>query len=83
MVNKTKVDISENRINNIPQELIILIQKKGEMGVWTYLSELPMEELNPDLILRLDALRSTIRYPAKQNDWFIDNIINSRMKTTC
>ena len=83
LVNTAKVEILEDRHSFIPQELIVLIREKGEMGVWTYLSGLPMEELNSDLILRLDAVRSAARYPTNKTDWFMNKIINIPMKTEC
>ena len=83
LVNTAKVEILEDWHSFIPQELIVLIREKGEMGVWTYLSGLPMEELNSELILRLDAVRSAARYPTNKTDWFMDKIINIPMKTEC
>jgi hypothetical protein len=51
--------------------------------VWTFLSSLPMEELNYELILLLDAVRSAIRYSSTENDWFMEKVINSQVKTEC
>ena len=83
MVEIAKTEISENGHTFILQELVPLINDRGEMGVWTFLSGLNMEELNPELILRLDAVRSAVRYSSNKNDWFMEKIINSRMKTVC
>ena len=83
MVEIAKTEISENGYTFILQELVPLIYARGEMGVWTFLSGLNMEELNPALILRLDAVRSAVRYSSNKNDWFMEKIINSRMKTVC
>jgi hypothetical protein len=83
MVEIAKTEISENGHTFILQELVPLINERGEMGVWTFLSGLKMEELNPELILRLDAVRSAVRYSSNKNDWFMEKIINSQMKTVC
>ena len=83
MVEIAKTEISENGHAIILQELVPLINGRGEMGVWTFLSRLKMEELNPELILRLDAVRSAVRYSSNKNDWFMEKIINSQMKTVC
>jgi len=83
MVEIAKTEISENDHTFILQELVPLINDRGEMGVWTFLSGLNMKELNPELILRLDAVRSAVRYSSNKNDWFMEKIINSQMKTVC
>ena len=83
MVEIAKTEISENGHTYILKELVPLINERGEMGVWTFLSGLNMEELNPELILRLDAVRSAVRYSSNKNDWFMEKIINSQMKTVC
>ena len=70
MVEIAKTEISENGHTFILQELVPLINDRGEMGVWTFLSGLNMEELNPELILRLDAVRSAVRYSSNKNDLF-------------
>ena len=83
MVEIAKTEISKNGHTFILQELVPLINGRGEMGVWTFLFGLKMEELNPELILRLDAVRSAVRYSSNKNDWFMEKIINSQMKTIC
>ena len=83
MVEIAKTEISENGHTFILKELVPLINERGEMGVWTFLSGLNMEELNPEVILRLDAVRSAVRYSSNKNDWFMEKIINSQMKTVC
>ena len=83
MVEIAKTEISKNGHTFILQELVPFINERGEMGVWTFLSGLNMEELNPELILRLDAVRSAVRYSSNKNDWFMEKIINSQMKTVC
>ena len=83
LVNSAKLEISENYHTFISLKLVELIHKEGELGVWTFLSSLPMEGLNYELILLLDAVRSAIRYSSTENDWFMEKIINSQVKTEC
>ena len=51
-----------------------MIQKRGEIGVLEYVAMLPINSLNPGLILRLDAIRSAIRFSPACNDWLISKI---------
>ena len=83
MVNSAKLEISEDYHTFISLKLVELIHEEGELGVWTFLSSLPMEELNYELILLLDAVRSAIRYSSTENDWFMEKVINSQVKTEC
>ena len=83
LVNSAKLEISEDYHTFISLKLVELIHEEGELGVWIFLSSLPMEELNYELILLLDAVRSAIRYSSTRNDWFMDKVINSQVKTKC
>ena len=83
LVNSAKLEISEDSHTLISLKLVELIHNEGELGVWRFLSSLPMEELNYELILLLDAVRSAIRYSSTENDWFMEKIINSQVKTEC
>ena len=83
LVNSAKLEISEDCHTLISLKLVELIHEEGELGVWTFLSSLPMEELNYELILLLDAVRSAIRYSSTENDWFMEKVINSQVKTEC
>ena len=83
LVNSVKLEISEDYHTFISLKLVELIHEEGELGVWTFLSSLPMEELNYELILLLDAVRSAIRYSSTENDWFMEKVINSQVKTEC
>ncbi len=83
LVNAAKLEISEDCHTFISLKLVELIHEKGELGVWTFLSSLPIEELNYELILLLDAVRSAIRYSSTENDWFMEKVINSQVKTAC
>ena len=83
LVNSAKLEISEDYHTFISLKLVELIHEKGELGVWIFLSSLPMEELNYELILLLDAVRSAIRYSSTENDWFMEKVINSQVKTEC
>ena len=83
LVNSAKLEISENYHTFISLKLVELIHEGGELGVWTFLSSLTMDELNYELILLLDAVRSAIRYSSTENDWFMEKIINSQVKTEC
>jgi len=83
LVNSTKLEISEDCHTYISLKLVELIHKEGELGVRTFLSSLSMEELNYELILLLDAVRSAIRYSSIENDWFMEKVINSQVKTEC
>ena len=83
LVNSAKLEISEDCHTFISLKLVELIHEKGELGVWTFLSSLPIEELNYELILLLDAVRSAIRYSSTENDWFMEKVINSQVKTAC
>ena len=83
LVNSAKLEISEDYHTFISLKLVELIHEEGELGVWTFLSSLPMEELNYELILLLDAVRSAIRYSSTENDWFMEKVINSQVKTEC
>ena len=83
LVNSAKLEISEDSHSFISLKLVALIHEEGELGVWTFLSSLPMEELNYELILLLDAVRSAIRYSSTENDWFMEKVINSQVKTEC
>ncbi|SVA11693.1 uncharacterized protein METZ01_LOCUS64547 [marine metagenome] len=83
LVNSAKLEISEDCHTFISLKLVELIHEEGELGVWTFLSSLPMEELNYELILLLDAVRSAIRYSSTENDWFMEKVINSQVKTEC
>jgi len=79
-VNSAKLEISEDYHTYIPLKLVELIHEEGELGVWTFLSSLTMDELNYELILLLDAVRSAIRYSSTENDWFMEKVINSQVK---
>ena len=81
MVNSAKLEISEDYHTFISLKLVELIHEEGELGVWIFLSSLPMEELNYELILLLDAVRSAIRYSSTENDWFMEKVITSQVKT--
>ena len=83
LVNSAKLEISEDYHTFISLKLVELIHEEGELGVWIFLSSLPMEELNYELILLLDAVRSAIRYSSTENDWFMEKVINSQVKTEC
>ena len=83
LVNSAKLEISEDYHTFISLKLVELIHEEGELGVWTFLSSLPMEELNYELILLLDAVRSATRYSSIENDWFMEKVINSQVKTEC
>ena len=83
MVNSAKLEISEDYHTLISLKLVELIHNEGELGVWIFLSSLPMEALNYELILLLDAVRSATRYSSTENDWFMENVINSQVKTEC
>ena len=83
LVNSAKLEISEDYHTFISLKLVELIHEEGEFGVWTFLSSLPMEELNYELILLLDAVRSATRYSSIENDWFMEKVINSQVKTEC
>ena len=83
LVNSAKLEISEDYQTFSSLELVELIHEEGELGVWTFLSSLPMEELNYELILLLDAVRSAIRYSSTENDWFMEKVINSQVTTEC
>ena len=83
LVNSAKLEISEDYHAFISLKLVELIHEEGELGVWIFLSSLPMEELNYELILLLDAVRSAIRYSSTENDWFMEKVINSQVKTEC
>ena len=83
LVNSAKLEISEDCHTLISLKLVELIHNEGELGVWIFLSSLPMEALNYELILLLDAVRSAIRYSSTENDWFMEKIINSQVKTEC
>jgi len=83
LVNSAKLEISEDYHTFISLKLVELIQAEGELGGWKFLSTLPMEELNYELILLLDAVRSAIRYSSTENDWFMEKVINSQVKTEC
>ena len=83
LVNSAKLEISEDYHAFISLKLVELIHEEGELGVWIFLSSLPMEELNYELILLLDAVRSAIRYSSIENDWFMEKVINSQVKTEC
>ena len=83
LVNSAKLEISEDYHTFISLKLVELIHEKGELGVWAFLSSLPIEELNYELILLLDAVRSAIRYSSTENDWFMEKVINSQVKTEC
>ena len=83
LVNSAKLEIVEDCHTFISLKLVELIHEKGELGVWIFLSSLPMEELHYELILLLDAVRSAIRYSSTENDWFMEKVINSQVKTEC
>ena len=83
LVNSAKLEISEDYHTFISLKLVELIHEEGELGVWTFLSSMPMEELNYELILLLDAVRSAIRYSSTENNWFMEKVINSQVKTEC
>ena len=83
LVNSAKLEVSEDCHTLISLKLVELIHNEGELGVWIFLSSLPMEALNYELILLLDAVRSAIRYSSTENDWFMEKIINSQVKTEC
>ena len=83
LVNSAKLEISEDYHTFISLKLVELIHNKGELGVWTFLSSLPLEGLNYELILLLDAVRSAIRYTNPENDWFMEKVINSQLRTEC
>ena len=83
LVNSAKLEISEDCHTFISLKLVELIHEEGDLGVWIFLSSLPMEELNYELILLLDAVRSAIRYSSTENDWFMEKVINSQVKTEC
>ena len=83
LVNSAKLEISEDCHTLISLKLVELIHNEGELGVWIFLTSLPMEALNYELILLLDAVRSAIRYSSTENDWFMEKIINSQVKTEC
>ena len=83
LVNSAKLEISEDYHTFISLKLVELIHEEGELGVWIFLSSLPMEELNYELILLLDAVRSATRYSSIENDWFMEKVINSQVKTEC
>jgi hypothetical protein len=83
LVNSAKLEISEDYHTFISLKLVELIHEEGELGVWTFLSSLTMDELNYELILLLDAVRSAIRYSSTENDWFMEKVINSQVKTEC
>ena len=80
LVNSAKLEISEDSHTLISLKLVELIHNEGELGVWIFLSSLPMEELNYELILLLDAVRSAIRYSSTENDWFMEKVINAQVK---
>jgi len=80
LVNSAKLEISEDYHTFISLKLVELIHEEGELGVWRFLT---MEELNYELILLLDAVRSAIRYSSTENDWFMEKVINSQVKTEC
>ena len=83
LVNSIKLEISEDCHTFISIKLVELIHDKGELGVWIFLSSLSLEELNYELILLLDAVRSAIRYSSTENDWFMEKVINSQVNTEC
>ena len=83
LVNSAKLEISEDYHTFISLKLVELIHEEGELGVWIFLSNLSFEELNYELILLLDAVRSAIRYSSIENDWFMEKVINYRIKTEC
>jgi len=83
MVEFAKTEISENFQTFFPQELLPLINEMGDLGIWVYSSKLSINEFNPNLILKLDAIRSAVRYSTNKNDWFMEESINYRMKTEC
>ena len=59
--------INENNFNElVPSELSILLNKDGLLGIHTFLTNLPIEEFNSELIFVMDALRSAIRF---SKDW--------------
>ena len=83
LVDSAQLEISEDYHTLLSLKLVELIHEQGELGVWTFLSSLPIEELNYELILLLDAVRSAIKYSNTENDWFMEKIINSQVKTAC
>ena len=83
LVNSAMLAISEDYHTFISLKLVELIHEEGELGVWIFLSSLPIEELNYELILQLDAVRAAIRYSNSENDWFMEKVINSQLKTKC
>jgi len=83
LVDSVQLEISEDCHTLLSLKLVELIHEQGELGVWTFLSSLSIEELNYELILLLDAVRSAIKYSNTENDWFMEKIINSQVKTAC
>lgn len=62
----------------IPVNLKSNIKTKGEHGIISYLSTLKLEDLSPDLILLLDALRSMLIFSDNLKDPVLLSILDTR-----
>ena len=85
-VHTSKLDLNLKNNCSFPKKLIAFINESGDNGIWQYLSTLNIPELNAELILQLDAIRSDIQYPLGGDDWLFENFLNHRkniVKTEC
>ena len=69
LLDKMKTIKDENDLNIIiPEVLLEFICKEGEVGLVNYLSMLEIDEISPDRILLLDALRTAHKYAPESDD---------------
>jgi len=69
LIDKIKIIKDENDLDIIiPEVLLEFIFKEGEVGLVNYLSMLEIDEISPDRILLLDALRTAHKYAPESDD---------------
>ena len=70
-------DIKELTFPQISKTLIKMIKSEGSHGIISYLATKKLNNITPDLILLLDALRSVLKFSGLSKDSILAQLLNS------
>ena len=70
-------DIKELTFPQISKTLIKMIMSEGSHGIISYLATKKLNNITPDLILLLDALRSVLKFSGLSKDSILAQLLNS------
>jgi hypothetical protein len=77
MILKIEKRLSTTSTSILSSALVNLINTKGEKGIVLYLSTLKLEEISPDSIMLLDALRSVLKFSDNLDDPVLQHIFKN------